>query len=94
MVSIITIMDLTGVARVLIADTFPTFEIWIVVGLIYLALSYAMLYGLKRLEYRLSGHLRAGPEVAPGAALARLAPAAGAPGRRTARSRSVDPLVT
>ena len=91
LVSIITMMDLTGVARVLIADTFRTFEIWIVVGLIYLALSYAMLYGLKR---GIQGPaICAGPEVAAGAAPARLAPAAGA-WRRTARSRSVDPLVT
>ncbi len=64
LVSIITIMDLTGVGRVLIAETFRTFEIWIMVGLCYLAMSYAILYGFKRLEYRLSGHLRAGPTVA------------------------------
>ena len=77
-------MDLTGVARVLIADTFRTFEIWIVVGLIYLALSYAMLYGLKpgipavRPSARRSGG-RAG------AAPARLAPAAGAGAGQRAR---------
>jgi His/Glu/Gln/Arg/opine family amino acid ABC transporter permease subunit len=78
LVSIITIMDLTGVGRVLIAETFRTFEIWIVVGLIYLALSYAILHGFKRLEYRLSGHLRAGPEVAAGTLRTPVA-AAGAP---------------
>jgi His/Glu/Gln/Arg/opine family amino acid ABC transporter permease subunit len=73
LVSIITIMDLTGVGRVLIAETFRTFEIWIFVGLCYLAMSYAILYGFRRLEYRLSGHLRAGPEVAAGPVRARLA---------------------
>jgi His/Glu/Gln/Arg/opine family amino acid ABC transporter permease subunit len=64
LVSIITIMDLTGVGRVIIAETFRTFEIWIFVGLCYLVMSYAILYGFKRLEYRLSGHLRKGPAVA------------------------------
>ena len=64
LVSIITIMDLTGVGRVLIAESFRTFEIWIFVGLCYLVMSYGILYGFKRLEYRLSGHLRAGPAVA------------------------------
>jgi His/Glu/Gln/Arg/opine family amino acid ABC transporter permease subunit len=64
LVSIITIMDLTGVGRVIIAETFRTFEVWIFVGLCYLVMSYAILYAFKRLEHRLSGHLRAGPEVA------------------------------
>jgi His/Glu/Gln/Arg/opine family amino acid ABC transporter permease subunit len=64
LVSIITIMDLTGVGRVIVAESFRTFEVWIFVGLCYLVMSYAMLYGFKNLEYRLSGHLRAGPTVA------------------------------
>ena len=79
LVSIITIMDLTGVGRVLIAETFRTFEIWIFVGLCYLVMSYAILYGFRRLEYRLSGHLRAGPELEAEPIRARLAPEAGAP---------------
>jgi His/Glu/Gln/Arg/opine family amino acid ABC transporter permease subunit len=61
LVSIITIMDLTGVGRVLIAESFRTFEVWIFVGLCYLLMSYGILYVFKNLEYRLSGHLRAGP---------------------------------
>jgi His/Glu/Gln/Arg/opine family amino acid ABC transporter permease subunit len=64
LVSIITIMDLTGVGRVIIAETFRTFEIWIFVGLCYLVMSYAILYAFRRLEHRLSGHLREGPAVA------------------------------
>ena len=63
LVSIITIMDLTGVGRVIIAETFRTFEVWIFVGLCYLVMSYGILYVFKRLEYRLSGHLRAGPTI-------------------------------
>ena len=64
LVSIITIMDLTGVGRAIIAETFRTFEVWIFVGLCYLVMSYAILYLLKCVEYRLSGHLREGPAVA------------------------------
>ena len=50
LVSIITIMDLTGVARVLVSRSFAAFEIWIFVGIIYCAISYAILYGFKLLE--------------------------------------------
>jgi len=64
LVSIITIMDLTGVARVLISRSFATFEIWIFVGAIYCAISYAILYGFQLLEFRWSGHLRERPGVA------------------------------
>jgi octopine/nopaline transport system permease protein/arginine/ornithine transport system permease protein len=64
LVSIITIMDLTGVARVLISRSFAAFEIWIFVGAIYCALSYAILYGFRLLEYHWSGHLRERPGVA------------------------------
>ena len=80
LVSIITIMDLTGVGRVLIAETFRTFEIWIFVGLCYLVMSYTILYGFRRLEYRLSGHLRAaGPALETVPTRARRAPEAGTP---------------
>ena len=47
LVSIITIMDLTGVGRVIIAETFRTFEVWIFVGLCYLAMSYGILYAVQ-----------------------------------------------
>ena len=47
LVSIITIMDLTGVGRVIIAETFRTFEVWIFVGLCYLVMSYGILYVFK-----------------------------------------------
>ena len=33
------------------------------VGLCYLVMSYGILYVFKSLEYRLSGHLRAGPTI-------------------------------
>jgi len=64
LVSIITIMDLTGVARVLVSRSFAAFEIWIFVGIIYCAITYAILYGFKLLEFRWSGHLRERPGMA------------------------------
>lgn len=63
LVSIITLMDLTGVARVLISRSFAAFEIWIFVGAIYCAISYAILYAFQLLEFRWSGHLRERPGV-------------------------------
>lgn len=60
-VSIITLMELTGVARAIIARTFQTTTTWMFVGLLYLALSYLIIWALGRLEHRLSGHLRARP---------------------------------
>lgn len=64
LVSVITLMDLTGVARVLISRSFAAFEIWIFVGAIYCAISYAILYAFQLLEFRWSGHLRDRPSVA------------------------------
>jgi His/Glu/Gln/Arg/opine family amino acid ABC transporter permease subunit len=57
LVSIITIMDLTGVGRVIIGETFRIFEVWIFVGLCYFAMSYGILYAFRRVEHLLSGHL-------------------------------------
>jgi octopine/nopaline transport system permease protein/arginine/ornithine transport system permease protein len=58
LVSVITLLDLTGVARDVISDTFRTFEVWIFVGLTYLGISYLILFGFKRLERRLMRHLQ------------------------------------
>lgn len=58
LVSIITILDLTGVGRIVISQSFRTFEVWIFVGLCYLVITYAMLYGFRLLEHRLMAHLR------------------------------------
>lgn len=60
-VSIITLMDLTGVARVIIARSFLTTSTWIFTAIIYLAITYFIIWALGRLEYRLSGHLRDRP---------------------------------
>ena len=61
LVSIITLMDLTGVARVIVARSFAVYEIYIAAGLIYLAVTYGILWVFGRVEFRLGGHLRERP---------------------------------
>lgn len=55
--SLVTVQDLTGVARIIIARTFAPYELFITIGLIYLALTYLMLWGFKHLEKRWYRHL-------------------------------------
>ncbi|SMF11718.1 octopine/nopaline transport system permease protein/arginine/ornithine transport system permease protein [Tistlia consotensis] len=64
LVSIITLMDLTGVARTLVSKTFDVYEIFITAGLLYLAVTYAILGLFRRVEHRWSGHLRDRPDEA------------------------------
>lgn len=58
LVSIISLMDLTGVARVIAARTFAIYELYITAGIIYLIVTYGILFIFKRVEFWLSGHLR------------------------------------
>lgn len=58
LVSIISLMDLTGVARVIAARSFAIYELYITAGVIYLIVTYGILFIFKRVEFRLSGHLR------------------------------------
>jgi len=61
LVSIITLMDITGVARVLAARTFAFYEFFIFAALLYLVLVYGVIWVFKKIEYRISGHLRGAP---------------------------------
>lgn len=65
LVSIITLMDLTGVGRVIISRSFRTFEVWFFVGAIYCGITYLMIWLFNKLEHRLSGHLRDRPAEGP-----------------------------
>jgi His/Glu/Gln/Arg/opine family amino acid ABC transporter permease subunit len=67
--SVVTLMDLTGVARVIIARTFAPYEIFITIAVIYLAITYLIDFGFRGVEHRLSGHLRDRPSGAAKAAL-------------------------
>ncbi len=56
--SLVTVLDLTGVARVIIARTFSPYELFITTGLIYLALTYLTLALFRRFEAWLYKHQR------------------------------------
>lgn len=61
LVSVITLLDLTGVARIIVARSFEPYKLYIAAGLIYLTITYAFVFVSRRLERRLSAHLRASP---------------------------------
>ena len=50
LVSIITIMEMTGIARKIISKTFSPIEVFIAAGIIYLALNYLVTIIFKKVE--------------------------------------------
>ena len=52
--SIVTLMDVTGIAHELIADTFRAFEVFGCAGAIYLSITAAIAWSVHRLERRLA----------------------------------------
>ncbi|MBI5591913.1 MAG: ABC transporter permease [Deltaproteobacteria bacterium] len=58
LVSIITIMDITGVARMVASRSFAFYEMYMTAAVFYLILVYGVLFVFRKVEYRLSGHLR------------------------------------
>jgi putative lysine/arginine/ornithine/histidine/octopine transport system permease protein len=64
-------LDLTGAARVIIAQSFAPYEIFLTIAAIYLGLTYLIDLGFRGVEHRLSCHLRDRPS---GAAKADLIP--------------------
>lgn len=58
LVSIITVMDLTGVTRVISARSFAFYEMFIAAALIYLALVYGVLFVFRRIERRILAHIQ------------------------------------
>jgi polar amino acid transport system permease protein len=62
--STITLLDITGVARVIVSNTFAPYEIYITAGALYLTLTYFITRLFKHAEWRLSPHLRPPPETA------------------------------
>ncbi len=63
--SVITVVDLMGQASNIVNRSFAVYEIYITAGAIYLALTYLIAYGFRRIEHRLSGHLRDRPGATP-----------------------------
>jgi octopine/nopaline transport system permease protein len=68
--STITLLEVTGIARSIIAQTFSPVEVFIVAGSIYLAINFLVAQAIRLLEWRLSPHLREAPTPAIPAATA------------------------
>ncbi len=60
LVSIITVMDITGVAREIAARSFAFYELFLTAAVLYLILVYGLLWIFRRIESRINAHLRAG----------------------------------
>ena len=68
--SVITMLEVTGLAAKLISQSYRAVEVFIVAGLIYLVLNFAITRLVAFVEWRLSPHLRPVPTpVSSGAAL-------------------------
>lgn len=52
--SVVTLMEVTGIARGIIAETFRAFEVFAIAGAIYLAINAAIAFGVRLLERRLT----------------------------------------
>jgi octopine/nopaline transport system permease protein len=61
--SIITMMEVTGIAAKLISQTFRAVEVFVVAGLIYLILNFTITRIIMAIEWWLSPHLRRPPAV-------------------------------
>ncbi len=60
--STVTLLDLTGVARVIVSRTFAPYELFITAAVFYLIMTYAVTRAFKYVEWRLSPHMRPPPE--------------------------------
>ncbi len=56
--SIITLMELTGVARQIVSESFRAVEVFLCAGLIYLAINFLLTRAVSLLERSLNPHLR------------------------------------
>ena len=56
--SVITILDITGTARLINSRYYSPYEAFITAGVFYLVLTFAIVYGFKLLERRWHAHLR------------------------------------
>lgn len=56
--STITLMEITGIARSIIARTFAPIELFLVAGAIYLAINFVAAQGIKALEWHLTPYRR------------------------------------
>ena len=69
--SIITLMEITGIAAKLISETYRAVEVFVVAGAIYLTINFVVTRLVQIAEYRLSPHLRQAPSLVIGAVAGR-----------------------
>jgi octopine/nopaline transport system permease protein len=62
--SVITMMEVTGIAQKLISQTFRAVEIFVCAGAIYLLLNFFVTRAIMALEHWLTPHLREAPQIA------------------------------
>lgn len=62
--SIITLLEVTGLAAKLISETYRAFEVFVVAAAIYLLINFIVTRLIQLLEYRLTPHLRPAPHPA------------------------------
>lgn len=60
--SIITLMEITGLAAKLISETYRAIEVFIVAGAIYLVINFIVTRLIQYAEHRLTPHLRPAPD--------------------------------
>ena len=58
LVSIITLLDLTGVARRIISETFAVYEVYLLIAAVYLMITYFLVFLFKRVENYLQRHIQ------------------------------------
>jgi octopine/nopaline transport system permease protein len=68
--STITLLEVTGIAHKIISETYRAVEVFVVAGGIYLLINFVLTRGVKRLEWRLSPHLRDARQEQPAEAAA------------------------
>lgn len=56
--STITIMEVTGIARAIVSQTFAPFEVFVAAGAIYLAINFIATRGVQWAEWKLTPYLR------------------------------------
>ncbi|SDE85647.1 ABC transporter permease [Rhodospira trueperi] len=59
--STITLLDLTGMARTVIARNYMPLETFLMAGIIYMAITFVLVRALRFIEHRVSAHMRARP---------------------------------
>lgn len=63
--SIITLMEVTGVAARIISESYRAIEVFVVAGAIYLTINFLLTRLVQLVEFRLSPHLRQPAAVLP-----------------------------